>query len=187
MDLDSLANIGEFAGGIVLVISLVYLAYQVRQNTNPCARRTTLGCWSGCRRCRLSSAWIRNCTTCSWWAQRIQPGSRGRIGSVSRGPSTSSSAPANSCSISRATRPCRPAVWARWEATIGWWLSHPGMRAWWAAKPAPLAPDFEAFGDEVLRGNRGTIRRRSIAGVSFVAGEGLPPSRSAAGPVAGAG
>lgn len=33
MDLDTLAKVSDFVGGIVLVISLVYLAYQVRQNT----------------------------------------------------------------------------------------------------------------------------------------------------------
>ena len=70
-----------------------------------------------------------------------------------------------------------PVVWARWEAAIGWWLSYPGMRAWWAAKPAPLSADFEAFGDEVLRkppyDPAAMARWRG-----FVAGEGLPPSRT---------
>jgi len=25
-----------------------------------------------------------------------------------------------------------PVVWKRWEITIGWWLSHPVIRVWWA-------------------------------------------------------
>jgi hypothetical protein len=33
VDLDTLAKASDFVGGIVLVVSLVYLAYQVRQNT----------------------------------------------------------------------------------------------------------------------------------------------------------
>jgi hypothetical protein len=33
VDLDSLAKLSELVGGVVLVISLVYLAYQLRQNT----------------------------------------------------------------------------------------------------------------------------------------------------------
>jgi hypothetical protein len=72
-----------------------------------------------------------------------------------------------------------PAVWARWEAAIGWWLSHPGMRAWWAAKPAPLAADFEAFGNAMLQNHRfdaSAIERWR----RFVAGEGLPTSRAPA-------
>ena len=34
VDLDQLANIGEFLGGIAVIVSLVYLAAQIRQNTN---------------------------------------------------------------------------------------------------------------------------------------------------------
>jgi len=33
LNLESLANLGDFISGIVVVVSLVYLAYQVRQNT----------------------------------------------------------------------------------------------------------------------------------------------------------
>ena len=33
MGLDSLAQLGEFVGGVFVVPSLVYLAHQVRQNT----------------------------------------------------------------------------------------------------------------------------------------------------------
>jgi hypothetical protein len=47
------------------------------------------------------------------------------------------------------------------------------MRAWWVAKPAPLAADFEACGDDMIRTNRfdaaAVDRWRG-----FVAGEGMP-------------
>src|SRR5262245_47740870 len=33
VNLDTLAKLGEFVSGVVVMISLVYLAYQVRQNT----------------------------------------------------------------------------------------------------------------------------------------------------------
>jgi len=35
-----------------------------------------------------------------------------------------------------------PEVWNRWHDTLGWWLSLPGVQAWWAARPAPFTPDF---------------------------------------------
>lgn len=31
---ESLGNIGDFIGGIGVIITLIYLAYQIRQNTN---------------------------------------------------------------------------------------------------------------------------------------------------------
>ncbi len=32
MDLDALGNIGDFVGGLAVVVTLIYLAYQIRQN-----------------------------------------------------------------------------------------------------------------------------------------------------------
>lgn len=71
-----------------------------------------------------------------------------------------------------------PAVWARWEASLVWWLSHPGMQAWWAARPAPLAAEFDHFCEELLRAPRmdeGTIARWR----SFIAGEAVVAARQA--------
>jgi hypothetical protein len=31
-------------------------------------------------------------------------------------------------------------VWERWSATTAWWLSFPGVRAWWAAPPSQPVP-----------------------------------------------
>lgn len=33
MDLDTLAKIGEFVGGVFVIVTLIYLAHQVRRNT----------------------------------------------------------------------------------------------------------------------------------------------------------
>jgi hypothetical protein len=34
MSLHELANLGQIIGGLAVVISLIYVAYQIRQNTN---------------------------------------------------------------------------------------------------------------------------------------------------------
>jgi hypothetical protein len=64
------------------------------------------------------------------------------------------------------------AVWGRWEATLVWWLSPPGMAAWWVARPAPFAEGFEVFATRILR-----ERRMDPAVLArwqgFVAGQGL--------------
>jgi hypothetical protein len=36
-------------------------------------------------------------------------------------------------------------VWSRWADTLQWWLCFPGVQAWWDARPAPFAPDFTRF------------------------------------------
>jgi hypothetical protein len=35
-----------------------------------------------------------------------------------------------------------PEVWERWASTMSWWLSFPGVRTWWRAKPSPFTKDF---------------------------------------------
>jgi hypothetical protein len=64
-------------------------------------------------------------------------------------------------------------VWMRCDATLGWWLSHPGLRAWWRARPSPFSSDFEAFAEDLIRDDRfdksAVDRWRA-----FVAGGGFP-------------
>ena len=177
MDLDTLAKLSELVGGVVLVISVVYLAYQERQNTQ------------SLRSENYARVLERMSTVQSQLSKDPEFHHLFMVGAED---------PAR---LSRAERvrfswalyelfgagefmfhqsrenALPPAVWARWEAAIGWWLSHPGMRAWWAAKPAPLAADFEAFGNAMLQNHRfdaSAIERWR----RFVAGEGLPASRA---------
>jgi hypothetical protein len=35
-----------------------------------------------------------------------------------------------------------PEVWERWAPTMSWWLSFPGVRNWWRAKPSPFTKSF---------------------------------------------
>lgn len=41
-------------------------------------------------------------------------------------------------------------LWERWAITTSWWLSYPGIEAWWAAKPAPFSSEFSAFVAECI-------------------------------------
>jgi K+-sensing histidine kinase KdpD len=38
-----------------------------------------------------------------------------------------------------------PHVWDRWEKTVVWWISMPGMRACWSARPTQFNPGFTTF------------------------------------------
>lgn len=42
-------------------------------------------------------------------------------------------------------------VWQRWSGTMSWWLSMAGVAAWWRARPAPFSASFTAFVEEQLR------------------------------------
>lgn len=174
MDLDTLAKLGEFIGGVFVVFSLIYLGFQVRQNTRSLQtenyarlldRMSTLqsrlavepelnrvfilgaqdpGRLTGAERVRFAWALYELFGTAEFMYHQARKGS------------------------------LPDAVWTRWEATIGWWLSHPGIRAWWNAKPSPLAADFQAFGDELIRTDR-FDRAADQRWRSFVAGEATRP------------
>ena len=173
MDLDSLAKLGEFVGGFFVVISLIYLAHQVRQNTRSLRtenyarvldRMSTLQ-----SRLSVDADLNRLLVIGAEEPARLSRSERIRFSwalyelfgaaEFMYHQSRDSALP--------------PAVWARWEATIVWWLSHPGMRAWWAAKPTPLAADFEAFGRNIMQ-NHPVDAAASERWRLFVAGEDLP-------------
>jgi len=41
-------------------------------------------------------------------------------------------------------------IWGRWAQTLGWWISLPGVQAWWGSKPTPFSPRFSAFVDRCI-------------------------------------
>lgn len=173
MDLETLANVGEFVGGVFVVVSLIYLAFQVRQNTRSLQSENYA---------RLLD---RMSTLQSRLAVDPELNHMFMVGAEDPGRLTRAERMRFSWALyelfgtaefmyhQSLDKTLPEVVWQRWEATIGWWLSHPGMRAWWAAKPSPLAADFQELGDEMIRNDRfdaaAVDRWRQ-----FVAGEDLP-------------
>jgi hypothetical protein len=45
-------------------------------------------------------------------------------------------------------------IWERWSATIAWWASFPGVRAWWRARPTPFSKSFTSYVDALIRDGR---------------------------------
>jgi len=44
-----------------------------------------------------------------------------------------------------------PEVWERWSETLSWWLSLPGVKAWWISRPAPFSASFTSYIDGKLQ------------------------------------
>lgn len=153
MNLDLLASLGEFIGGFAVVISLVYVAIQVRQNAN--ATRTEnyariLDRFSAAQ-ARLSQdpeleeLFSRGMADVS----QLSPNERSRFswlwyeafgvmeflfhaeqdGTIPAG------------------------VWDRWSMTLRSWLAGPGVQSWWHAHPTPFSRDFTEYVDATLRDN----------------------------------
>ena len=64
MTLSDLGSIGELIGGVAVVVSLIYVALQIRQNTRAIrasSHQSALGGWSSSSAIRLSPSQIRAC------------------------------------------------------------------------------------------------------------------------------
>jgi hypothetical protein len=64
-------------------------------------------------------------------------------------------------------------VWVRWSSTVMWWLSFPGVQSWWRHRPVPFSASFTSFVEDILRENvfdRASTRRWQ----AFVAGTQAP-------------
>jgi hypothetical protein len=180
MQLDQLAQLGEFIGGMFVVLSLVYLAYQVRQNTRSMRADNYSRVLDRLSTLQSRTAGDRELSyILSVGAEdpgRLTRGERVRFAWALY--EMFGAAEFVFHQHREGTLPA--AVWPRWDATICWWLSHPGMRAWWTSKPAPMTAEFEAFGNDIVRDDR--FDAQAVARWrAFVAGTGLP---KAGGPAA---
>jgi hypothetical protein len=145
--LQALADLGELVSGVAVVVSLVYLAYQVRQSTQSLRTENYARALErvAAIQARLSS----------------DAGSAGVFTRGTRDPAALS--PEERVQFAWAfyemfgafefmfhqaqTRALPPEVWERWSDTLSWWISLPGVRAWWRALPSPFSADFSAYVD----------------------------------------
>jgi hypothetical protein len=151
MDLATLAQLGEFLGGFFVVISMFYLAYQVRQNT------TSLRAENYARVLERLSTLQANLSSDAELNRLVVVGAQ----------TPESLTPTDRMRFTWALYELFGAaefvfhqdlagtlpdeVWKRWRATMIWWLSNPGIQKWWSCKPTPFSDSFEAFANELIR------------------------------------
>ncbi len=175
-DLTMLADLGEFVSGVAVVVSLVYLAFQVRQNT----------------RSLQAENYARGLDRVAQMQARLSADAAlARIfGRAALDPATL--APEERIRFTwalyemfgafefmfhQARRGALPAeVWERWSATLAWWISLPGVEAWWQAKPAPFSASFSSHVGGIVASNP-VDREAARRWQQFLAG-GAPASEA---------
>lgn len=145
MDLNQLASIGELLGGIGVILSLLYLGFQLRDHSR------------GLR----SETYGRSLDTLARMQERFSEDS-GFAKIFNKG-----LADPQGLSVAerlRFTWGCTEMfgvfeymhyqqiqgdlpeeIWVRWRETIKFWLTYPGTRAWWYGKPSPFSTQFCLF------------------------------------------
>ena len=172
MDLEAFANVGEFVSGVAVVVSLAYLALQIRQNTN--SVRTENYARALDRIAAMQAQLSQDSDLSRLFAKGVADVSN--LTPVERIRLTWALYEAFGAFefmfFAARSRALPDEVWARWSATVGWWLSFPGVRAWWRNRPAPFSASFTAFVDDLLRREPGD-RAAAVRWQAFVAsGEG---------------
>lgn len=148
--LEELSDLGQVVSAVAVVVSLMYVAFQVRQNT--ASLRT--------------ENYARALDRIADMQARLGADSR-FAGIVSRGAvNPARLAPEERIQFAWAfyemfgafefmylqwlAAAMPPEVWHRWAPTLQWWISLPGVQAWWRARPTPFSPKFTAFVDSML-------------------------------------
>ena len=151
MNLEALANIGEFVGGVVVILSLVYLAVQIRQSTE--SQRTENYARALDRLAVMQASLARESEFTQLLATAVIDSSS--LTTVDRlrfnwGMYEFFGAIEFMFHAAR-SRALPDQVWSRWSDTLVWWVSLPGVRAWWAAHPAPFTAEFTAYVDGIVQ------------------------------------
>lgn len=153
MDFQSLADLGEIIGGIAVVVSLVYLSMQVRQNTT--SQQTE----------NYNSALTR------FSAQQSILGKDGELAMMfSKGVRDASVLTVQEkiqftwilyeifgsfeFMFHAAQSKSMPAeVWHRWSLTIAYWLRFAGVLEWWNVRPTPFTDSFTSYVESMIADN----------------------------------
>jgi hypothetical protein len=145
MALEDLANIGELVSAIAVVISLAYLALQVRQNT--ASLRSDAYGRALDRISEMQGRFASDSGFTTFWA-------RGALDAAALTPAERIRAmwalyeafgAFEFMYLQHALGALPDEVWERWAKTTAWWLSHPGIRTMWHARPAPFTASFTAY------------------------------------------
>ncbi|MGE0625838.1 MAG: hypothetical protein AB7I04_19495 [Pseudomonadales bacterium] len=150
MNWEAVGAVGEVLGAIGVIVTLAYLAVQIRQSTH--AQRTETYGRALDRVTTLQGRLAENSDLASILLRGV-PDNR-QLTATERVQFTwifYEMFSGFEFMLYQAERDALPQeVWQRWADTIRWWMSFPGVRQWWAAHPAPFTADFTKFVNDQL-------------------------------------
>ena len=152
-DLQYLANLAEVAGGVVVILSLIYLAIQVRQNTE--AQRAENYSRALDRLAAMQSMLSQDSELSLIFSKAVLDTSK--LTPQERVRFTWSLYEAFGAFefmfLASRTDSIPNEVWTRWSSGMAWWLTFPGVQIWWQARPTPFTESFTAFVESLLKDN----------------------------------
>jgi hypothetical protein len=150
LNLETLGNLGEFISGIFVVVSLVYLATQVRQNTK--SLRTENYARALERTSTMQSRLSQDGDFSAMFSRAlVDPSELSPNERIQFTWCLYEMFGGHEFLFHQSEAGALPdEVWERWSETMAWWLSFPGVRSWWHAKPTPFSGSFSSYIDTLL-------------------------------------
>jgi hypothetical protein len=144
VSLSDLGNIGEFLGGLAVIISIIYLAVQVRQNTRA-----------------IHSSRYQDATdsVAAFYSLIAQDADVAALfnsglrdaGSLDETDSRRFAALLNSVfshfenlHFQNEQGTIDAQLWQRWSRILDWYLEHPGVKTWWSLADLQFADSFRS-------------------------------------------
>ena len=150
MNLETLGNLGEFVSGIVVVISLIYLAMQVRHNTR--SIRTENYARALERVSAMQSRLSQDGDFCALFNRALaDPSDLSPDERIQFTWCLYELFGGQEFLFHQSQAGTVPEeVWERWSDTTAWWLTFPGVRSWWHSRPTPFSASFTLYVDALL-------------------------------------
>jgi hypothetical protein len=150
LNLETLGNLGEFVSGIVVIISLIYLAMQVRHNTR--SIRTENYARALERVSALQSRLSQDGDFCALFNRALaDPSDLSPDERIQFTWCLYELFGGQEFLFHQSQAGTVPEeVWERWSDTMAWWLTFPGVQSWWLSRPTPFSASFTSYIDALL-------------------------------------
>ncbi len=155
MDLATLAQLGEFFGGVGVVLSLIYLGIQVRGNTK--SQQADITARVVDRMAGMQSVYGTDGEANALFNQGISDPTKMTMHDRTRfmwllteffGAMEFLMQQHRAGNIDEET-------WERWAGTFDWWLTWPGVQAYWVGRAIPFTKTFTAYVEERIASGEG--------------------------------
>lgn len=157
MTLETMAQLGEFIGGFGVIISFVYLAMQMRGNTKSLRADMTSRILD--RLVAQQHTYAFDAEASNFFSRAINEPTKLTLEERSRFAwlMTEFLGGFEFLLQQYRARNVDEETWLRWSSTLDWWLTFPGVRAYWRGRPTPYTEDFTKHIEDRLINGKGNF------------------------------
>ena len=161
MTLETMSQLGEFVGGFGVILSLVYLAVQVRSNTN--SQRADMTARILDRMAAQQHTYAFDAEASRFFTRAITNPTeltldeRSQFGWLM----TEFLSAMEFLMQQYQAGNVDEQTWLRWSKTLDWWLTFPGIRAFWIGRPTPYTASFTDLVEDRLVNGKGDYNQEN--------------------------